>query len=918
MQGIASRFSAALREAESHLAMNTRSTPGAARPAGNTTSDRAQDAAPPGPAPSKLEQLGRKEGELWRSALFLLVLLAAALAILSWDRIRELPQRLEALPIGLVILVALFGAYTWSKTCEIAELRGLLRGFEQRAAAPPSEKQLEQISALISRSQQGYRDLIDTFQDLLLALSLTGEIRAANRSFAELLDLPFSEIIGHGLDEFLDAPEGSGRQAAEKALPRLLERCQWSGVLRVRLRKDGEVRYFDCMFHVMVKDDRVFGLSVLARDTTKQRESEARFTELFETLQEGVYFTTPEGQLLDANPALVCMLGYTSKEELLAVNVKDLFLDAAQRIAEMEELGRQGTVHSREITLRRKDGTPVICLDTASAIRDPSGRVTRYQGTLVDITQGREMEKQLHAEQEFARRLVDSFPDLIIVLDTQVRYTFVSPRIQESLGYQPEELLGQGLGERTHPEDRPALLDLFEELITGKRSHGIAEYRMQHKQGHWRLFRASASPLFDAQGKIAGVVASSRDITEVERLEQQLIQSEKLAAMGQMIAGVAHELNNPLTAILGASELLRERPADDATRRQLDLTYRQARRAAHIVQNLLTFSRPAASGKARLQLSDLLHRTLQLHEHSLRANNIIVDYVPAPGIPAVVGDANQLIQVFLNLITNAEQAIRGERERGVLRVRVRSAKDTVSVVFQDDGPGIPREVLPRIFDPFFTTKRPGGGTGLGLSICMAIVREHGGNIEAQSRPEGGAMFTVSLPPDRLSIPPRTLAGDERGVASLSPGSATRHPEAVAQPASPWQGRWILVVDDEESILELVEEGLSARGVVVDCAATGQQALTLITGRTYDVVLCDLHLGNSGQSVISGREIFERLSGGPEGHKPLFFFMTGDLMESSARESLSRKGAHLIQKPFPTSELIALLSEALQTADKELP
>src|SRR2546430_2770907 len=142
----------------------------------------------------------------------------------------------------------------------------------------------------------------------------------------------------------------------------------------------------------------------------------------------------------------------------------------------------------------------------------------------------------------FRSRLVDSFPDLIIVLDTQANYTFVSPRIQESLGYQPEELLGQGLGERAHPEDRSALLDLFNELITGKRSHGIVEYRMEHKQSHWRLFRAIASPLFDAQGKIAGVIASSRDITEVERLEQQLIQSEKLAAMGQMIAGVAHEL----------------------------------------------------------------------------------------------------------------------------------------------------------------------------------------------------------------------------------------------------------------------------------------------------------------------------------------------------------------------------------------
>jgi len=261
------------------------------------------------PAASQGDQLGRRESELWRAALLLLIVLAGTLALLAWDKIRALPHHLEALPVGLVVLVVLFVAYIWSKTREIAELRGLVRGIEQRTAAPPSEKQVEQLFALISHSQQGYRDLIDTFEDLLVAISLEGEIRAANRSFADLLDLPFSEFIGHRLDEFVDAPEGSGHAAAEKALPRLLERRQWSGVLSVRLRRGGTVRHFDCVLHVMVKDERVLGLSVLARDITQQRENETRFTELFETLQEGIYFTTAGGQLLDANPALVRMLG---------------------------------------------------------------------------------------------------------------------------------------------------------------------------------------------------------------------------------------------------------------------------------------------------------------------------------------------------------------------------------------------------------------------------------------------------------------------------------------------------------------------------------------------------------------------------------------------------------------------------------
>ena len=861
------------------------------------------------PAPSALEQLEQQEEHRWRSALFLLALLAGALALLSWETIRSLPHHLEALPIGLVVLVVLFGAYTWLRSREMARLRALLQSAERLAAAPPSEKQLEQLFALITSSQRGYRDLIDTFDDLLFAASLDGEIRAVNRSFAELLERPFHEIIGHRLDEFLDDLEGSARAAAEKALPKFLEKRRWAGVVGLRLKKSSSagsdrpaVRYFDCVLRAMVKGGQVVGFSTMAREITQQRESEARFTELFETLQEGVYFTTPEGKLLDANPALVRMLGYDSKDELLGVKVADLFFDASQRAAELRELERQGTVHGREIALRRRDGSPAICLDTSTVIRDPSGRITRYQGTLLDITQKREMEKRLHSEQEFARRLMDSFPDLIVALDTKGRYTFVSPRITEVLGYQPQELLGHSLGEQTHPEDCAALLKLYNDLISGKRAHGILEYRTQHKHGDWRLFRASVSPLSDEQGKIAGVVASSRDVTELRRLEDQLIQSEKLAAMGQMIAGVAHELNNPLTAILGVSELLRERATDESTRRQLDLAHRQARRAAHIVQNLLAFSRPPVPGKVRLNLAELIERTLQLHEQSLRVNNITVGFLPQSNVPAVLGDANQLMQVFLNLISNAEQAIREVRDAGTLQIRVGHVGDNVLVTFQDDGPGIPREALPRLFDPFFTTKRPGRGTGLGLSICMAIVREHGGNIEAETLAGGGSLFSIALP----------VAG-EPPVVPPRLSQAEPHPQAVSL-----RGLSVLVVDDEESIRELVQDGLSARGMSVDCAATGEQAIHLASARAYDAVLCDMNLAGLGaQQTMSGQQVFERLAGDASGkaggQKPLFIFMTGSLLDPARLESLNRGGKRVVQKPFRISELVEILSEALESA-----
>jgi signal transduction histidine kinase len=257
--------------------------------------------------------------------------------------------------------------------------------------------------------------------------------------------------------------------------------------------------------------------------------------------------------------------------------------------------------------------------------------------------------------------------------------------------------------------------------------------------------RASASPLFDAENQIRGVVACARDITVEKKLEQQVIQSERLAAMGQMIGGFAHELNNPLTSILGLSEMLQESEGSEQSRKQLAMMHTQARRAADIVKNLMYFSSPPAPGKSRVNVGELVQRTLHLHAYSLRKNNITVDFLPATSLPPVVGDPNQLMQVFLNLILNAEQAIREIREKGTLHIRVGSSGKGVWASFQDDGPGIPPEILPNIFDPFYTTKRPGRGTGLGLSICKAVLKEHGGNVEAAPAPGGGAVFTVTLP-----------------------------------------------------------------------------------------------------------------------------------------------------------------------------
>ena len=754
---------------------------------------------------------------------------------------------------------------------------------------------------MISKSQQGFRDLIDSFDDLLLALSLDGEIRAANRSFADLVGVPFQEIIGLSLSHFMEDSSGAPPDFFAKAMAKFLERRQWSGVVQVRLKKTNTIRYFDCAAHAMLRDEKVYGLTVLARDITSLRRSEARFTELFETLQEGIYIVTPEDQVLEVNPALVRMLGYDSKEELLGKHVSEIFVDKQQLENMVREVNRQPQPESREITLRRKDGQPLTCLNTSTAIRDTMGCIVRYQGALVDITERRAMEKRLYQQQEFARRLVDSFPDLIFVVDSNRRYTYVSGKVQEVLGYDSSEAVGMVFGERTHPEEREQLMAMLGDLLEGRRSFGSIEVQVRHKLGEWRRLRCNLSPLADENGKTEGVVISGRDVTELKRLEEQLIQAEKLAAMGQMLAGVAHELNNPLTAILGVSELLRDRPSvDESTKRQLEMTHRQARRAARIVQNLLEFSRPASPQKKPLDLNSVIDRTLQLHEHSLRRNNIEVDFRPYPGLPAIVGDANQLIQIFLNLVSNAEQAIREVRPSGRIQIRLGQAGMRVFVTVQDDGMGIKPEALPKLFDPFFTTKRPGGGTGLGLSICMSIVREHGGNIEAETLPVGGAAFTVFLPiclQDLSGRAPRELDSSSGERFAPSPNLLKNHS--------------VLVLDDEESIRMLLSEGLAAQGLKVECAGTAEQAMSLMLGNQFDVLLCDLKLSGSGPNA-DGYGVAQRLRIAAGVNRPEVIFMSGDVF-GEEEKSIGSTRIRRLQKPFRISDVLSMLTEVFSTS-----
>ena len=755
--------------------------------------------------------------------------------------------------------------------------------------AVSSDAQVENLVDVISRSQQSYRELIDNLDQAVFTLSLDGEVRVANRRMAEVLGISFQSLVGHRLSEFIDSPT---LEQARNALPSLKEKGSWSGILPVRLKGAKDTTYFQSWLQAVVENGNITSVIGWARDITDQQESELRFAEFFQSLREGIFFTTADGRFLDANPAMIHMFGYDSKEELLAKNVKEIYANPEQRDELVRETREKGHVLDKEIEYKRKDGKKIYCLASAFVIPDPSGRTTRFQGRLVDITERREIERKLHQEQEFTRRLIDCFPDLIVVLDKDARFTFVSERIKDVLGVSPEEYLSKQVGQRTSTEGRTHLQELCFSIVSGRLTNEQIEVDAQHKDGSWRTLRITARPLFDERGEIVGMVSSGRDVTESKRLEQQLAQSERLASMGQMMVGVAHELNNPLTAILGVADLLRERATDETSRRHADLVLKQARRAANIVQNLLAFSRPATQGRAKLHLEDAVQDAVKLEQESLAQKQIHVKFEKPDELPMVEGDRKLLTQVFQNIVRNGEQSITAARGSGNIEISCVRVDKSIRVTVSDDGGGIPADIIGKIFDPFFTTRRTGGGSGLGLAICLAVVKDHGGSIDVQSTAGNGATFHVFLP--------------------MAPGETTPlAPQASAVKAAlpsddSLRGRSILVVDDEEAIREIVEDGLRGRGIKVQSAASSEEALKYLAENAYDAIVCDYNLPG-----MNGEKFLERLSAKRGSSIPRFIFMTGELFEPEASARYQSMGVRVLQKPFQVGGLASLLREILE-------
>jgi len=392
------------------------------------------------------------------------------------------------------------------------------------------------------------------------------------------------------------------------------------------------------------------------------------------------------------------------------------------------------------------------------------------------------------------------------------------------------------------------------------------------------------------------VEALVRDVSERKKLDdqsrdlyQQLLQSEKMAALGQTISGVAHELNNPLATILTWSERLAERSLDDAAKRGVDIILGEAERAARIVRNLLTFARKRQATRAMIDLNRVIRETLSLRSYEQSVNNISVIEALAEGLPSVFADPHQIQQVLLNLIINAEQAMLTANGRGSLVVRSwhDMERECVCLEVNDDGPGVPQEVKAKIFDPFFTTKEVGKGTGLGLTVAYAITQEHGGRIRVDSPPEGGASFYVELP---------VSAADE----------AVKKPAAVVPPIEAIRGASVLLVEDEQALAAAVADALTDAGLKVEHASDGMEALARIKQKaTYDLVICDLKMPR-----VDGMTLYRAIAAADPALARRVIFVTGDVAGTEAERFLEESGCRWLAKPFRLADLVRAVRETL--------
>ena len=776
----------------------------------------------------------------------------------------------------------------------------------------------------IVRSQRQWINTFDSIEDMILVHDAEQRIIKVNRAMIGRLKKRPMDIVGKLCNEVLPSNvEWKDCPYCSETSDLLSEQPD---------RSFGGFALVSTSSYVENQGKRRGTIHVV-RDTTDHRAAEEKYRLLFEQAQEGVFSVNTVGQLLDCNNAFVRMLGYGSREELMTLNMdREIYTSVEQRTALRRALDEHNYVRNFEVTLRKKDGSMLSAAESSFSTRDSKGQVERYQGFLLDMTEKKRAEdeirrrnRELNALNAMATIANQSF-DLDEILNLTLRHLvtlFAAETGSIYLADSDSPVLRRraGWGHRSEARARFSEVrfpDGFGELILRSRTEVVTPEYLPHlpplvadfvradglRSWIWvllwvkdkpvgivgvssreaREFAASDENLLVAIGrqlattieKVRLYEETCRAYEDLRLTQEQLLQSEKMSAVGQLISGVAHELNNPLTAILGYAQLLEGEGLNERSRDFVSKLFKQAQRTHRVVQNLLSFARQRKPEEVQVDVRRVVEETLALRDYDFKVNNIGVERHIEANLPAVKADPHQLEQVFLNIINNAVDAMLETERGGLLTVRVFAQDGQVWAEFQDSGPGI--KDPKRIFDPFFTTKSVGKGTGLGLSICYGIVKEHGGEITATNSPEGGAVLQVRLP----------------AAARVAPEA----PVPVVSRREVIQGR-LLLVEDEEAVLEFERDVLAGAGAEVIAVRTVADAKARLADGRVDGVIMNGRMPGE----MSVRDWHMWLASNHPGTEKRILFTFAHVIDSETRNYMEKEGLPSLVKPFEVGDLI---------------
>jgi PAS domain S-box-containing protein len=832
-------------------------------------------------------------------------------------------------PIGLLLL-GTSHSRQWTPE-ELEFLQGCAR---QVAIAVENFRLLEQVL----RSQRQWINTFDSIHDIILAHDSDFRVIKANQVLLEQLGQAAENVIGSLCDAIL---------------PHTF--AQWTGC--PYCVRGGDEEFTEgadpCFGGFSVVSTSSYteqgnpqkGTIHVVRDITDRRSAEEKYRLLFEQVQEGVYVANPAGRLIDCNDAFVHMLGYGKREELLVLNLdSEICVDPKQRESFRREIETQNFVRNFDVTLRRKDGTVLLAVESSFATRDASGNIDRYQGFVLDMTEKRRAEdemrrrnRELNALNAMAVVAAQSF-DLDEILNLTLRQVVTLFGAESGTVYLSDAdattyRRRAAWGPRSRDKGREAEIcftEGFGDLVMRSRTEVITAEYLPHlppqvveflssdadRSWIWVLFWGKDAPVgimglcstlgyeYSSNDENLLVAISRQLATTIEKVrlyeetcrayedlrktQEQLLQSEKMSAVGQLIAGVAHELNNPLTAILGYAQLLETEGLNARAQDYVSKLFKQAQRTHRVVQNLLSFARQRKPQRDEVDLRRVLDETLALRDYDLKVNNIRVDR-DVPSEPAlVIADPHQIEQVFLNIINNSVDAILETGHTGKLKIRISCVGGHVCTTFTDDGAGI--KDPKRIFDPFYTTKSVGKGTGLGLSICYGIVKEHGGDIMANNAADGGAVIEVRLPAvASVRVEPEPI----KAVTRLHEGALHGS---------------VLLVEEEEAILEFERDVLAGAGASVVTARTSSDVKTRLLSEPFDALIINGNMSNQWTVKESCQWLKDNCPG-MEGHV-LFTFANSP---SEERSFLQENSVPYLVKPFEVAELIAQARRLLPKA-----